>query len=63
MPEETSKNNHIDLIDGVFLVGLILLGVGLAFAISWPAALVVVGGILVGVSLWLSTPISSKGND
>jgi len=42
---------------------LILLGIGVAFAISWPVALAVVGSILVLVSLWLSTPARKNGRE
>lgn len=37
--------------DGLYYLGLVLLGVGLAFGVSWQAALMVVGGILAAVSV------------
>lgn len=53
MPEKNPPS-PIDGPDVVVLIGLILLGVGLSFAISWPVALAVVGGILVLVGLLIN---------
>ncbi len=53
--------NRFDGNDLLFYGGLILLGAGLAFAFTWPVALIVVGAVLalVGflnayVLLWMS---------
>ena len=57
-PKNVSRFDGNDL---MFYGGLVLLGLGLAFAISWPVALVVVGAVLAVVGfanayvlLWLS---------
>lgn len=51
------------LVDAMFLIGLIMLGIGLAFAISWPVSMSVIGVILVVLSLWFSAPRNPKGVD
>jgi len=47
--------------DGMYYLGLLLLGLGLAFSVSWQTASIVVGAILAAVSainsyvlVWLS---------
>jgi len=45
---------RFDSNDVLFYVGLLLLGIGLAFGVSWQTALMVVGAILAAVSLFNS---------
>ena len=45
---------RFDSNDILFYVGLLLLGIGLAFGVSWQTALMVVGAILAAVSLFNS---------
>lgn len=63
MPESKPKKLNIDAVDVMFIAGLISLGIGLTFAISWPVALAVLGSILISIALWLSTPLHVKGKD
>lgn len=56
MAEETltpqsKPSARFDGNDLLFYAGLLLLGVGLAFAVSWPIALVVIGATLAVVGL------------
>jgi len=46
----------VDIYDGMALVGLILLGLGIA-VFSWPVAAIVVGLILLVVGLWPRRPL------
>jgi hypothetical protein len=41
----------IDSNDLIYYFGLLLLGLGLAFGVSWTTALIVIGAILAAVSL------------
>ncbi len=50
-PTTPPKPSRFDGNDLLFFAGLALLGVGLAFALSWAVALIVVGGILAAVGL------------
>lgn len=45
------KPSRFDRNDYSYIAGLILLGIGLAFSVSWAAALVVVGATLAAVGL------------
>jgi hypothetical protein len=47
-PKPSARFDGNDLL---FYAGLLLLGVGLAFAVSWPVALVVIGATLAVVGL------------
>lgn len=51
IPQAEKPESRFDGNDLFYYAGLALLGLGLAFAVSWAAALAVVGGVLVGVSL------------
>ena len=52
---------RFDSNDILFYVGLLLMGIGLAFGVSWQTALIVVGALIAGTSIatsffvtWLS---------
>lgn len=45
------KKSRFDSNDVLFYAGLLLLGAGLAFAVSWPVALAVVGAALAIIGL------------
>lgn len=49
--QTTPPPARFDSNDVMFYAGLLLLGVGLAFGVSWPVALGVIGAILTAVSL------------
>jgi hypothetical protein len=57
---EPGKKAKIDLPDIMLFIGLVLLFVGLGFAISWPVAAAVSGAVLIGLAIWLVEP--SKSN-
>ena len=46
----------IELPDILLILGLVLIFVGLGFAISWPIAAAVTGGVLTGLAIWLVSP-------
>lgn len=49
--KQTTEPVRFDRNDALFYAGLLLLGVGLAFSVSWPVALVVLGAVLALVGL------------
>lgn len=51
MKMSEQKPARFDSNDILFYVGLLLLGVGLAFSVSWQVALMVIGSILAAVGL------------
>lgn len=53
---EPEKKNKIEIPDILLILGLILLLNGLGFAISWPWALAITGGVLIGLAIWLVEP-------
>lgn len=60
-PVNAQARPRFDSNDILFYAGLLLLGVGLAFGVSWQVACIVIGAILAAVSLvnsyvlvWLS---------
>jgi hypothetical protein len=55
MPE-TKPKARIEIPDIFLFTGLVLLCVGLGFAISWPVAAAVTGVVLIGLSIWLVEP-------
>jgi hypothetical protein len=63
MPKPEIKNKQarpasLDVVDILFWAGLVCLLVGLGLAAGWGWGLAVVGGILTGYAIWLSTPAS-----
>jgi uncharacterized membrane protein len=50
-PPPNPPADRFDRNDALFYAGLLLMGAGLAFAFSWPAALIVVGAVLAMVAL------------
>lgn len=57
MPEPTQKPHiSIEEPDIYLYTGLALLFIGLGFAVSWPIAAAVTGGVLIILSVWLLTP-------
>jgi uncharacterized membrane protein HdeD (DUF308 family) len=56
-PEKTPK---IELPDVLMILGLVLLFVGLGFAVSWPVAATVTGAVLIGLAVWLVEPPRSR---
>ncbi|GEM_PF-6209535 len=63
MSRPVSVSTNYDRNDGMYYLGLLLLGIGLGFGYSWQTALIVVGAILAAVSLvnsyvlvWMSRP-------
>jgi hypothetical protein len=55
MAEPRSKNK-IEIPDILLFLGLVLLFVGLGFAISWAIALAGTGTVLIGLSIWMVEP-------
>ena len=53
-PQKPPSPARFDSNDILFYAGLLLLGIGLAFGVSWQTALMVVGAILAAVSLFNS---------
>jgi hypothetical protein len=61
MPMPNKTPAHFDSNDLLFYLGLLLLGTGLGFGVSWQTALIVVGSVLIVVGVvnsfvlvWLS---------
>ncbi len=50
-PSSSPKPARFDGNDLHFYLGLVLLGAGLAFALSWPVAVAIIGGILTLTSM------------
>jgi hypothetical protein len=46
-----NKPARFDSNDILFYAGLLLLGIGLAFSVSWQTALIVVGSVLAAVGV------------
>lgn len=57
---EPKPKPKLEIPDITLFLGLILLLVGLGFAVSWPVALTVTGAVLIGLSIWLLEPRSSS---
>lgn len=53
---EPEKKPKIEVPDILLILGLVLLFVGLGFAVSWPISLAVTGVVLIGLSIWLVEP-------
>lgn len=59
-------NARFDSNDATYYGGLFLLGLGLAFGVSWQTALIVVGSVLAAVSLlnsYVLTILASRHKD
>lgn len=57
---EPEKKPKIEVPDVLLILGLVLLFVGLGFAISWPIASAVTGVVLIGLGIWLVEPPKTK---
>jgi type VI protein secretion system component VasK len=57
------KPAKIEATDIMFWAGLVFIFIGLGIALGWDWALAVVGGILLALSLWLTTPLSPVYRD
>jgi uncharacterized membrane protein HdeD (DUF308 family) len=57
---EPEKKPKIEVPDVLLILGLVLLFVGLGFAISWPIASAVTGAVLIGLGIWLVEPPKAK---
>lgn len=59
-PEKT-RPARLDMEDVLFMAGLVFVLVGLGITVGWGWGIAVVGFIMVGVSLWMTTPVAPKG--
>jgi len=59
---EKSKNTE-RTIDIMFILGLVLLMVGLGFSVGWGWGLAAAGVVLIGTSLWMVAPAPKKGGE
>lgn len=53
---EPNEKPKIELTDVTMIGGLGLLFAGLGFAVSWPVACAVTGGVIIILTVWLLTP-------
>lgn len=53
---EPEKKPKIEAPDILLILGLVLLFVGLGFAVSWPVAGATTGAVLIGLAVWMVEP-------
>jgi hypothetical protein len=55
-PIEKARPARLEMVDLIFLAGLVFILVGLGLEVGWGWGLLAIGTILVGMTVWLTMP-------